>query len=119
MNVSFLLCLAVNKGKVIKFTGCSTLVFKAVTKSGTGTWDVVGRGDVGQGDVGTRGSGDVGTRGLQNSETRCWRNSSKAGGLKRRGQPWRTILVSKSFLVNPVEHRAENNGRSPDNVRPD
>ena len=34
----------------------------------------------------------------------CWRNSSNAGSLKRRGQPWRAILVSKSFLVNPVEH---------------
>ena len=53
----------------------------AVTKRGTGTWDVgrgtwdVGRGDVGTWDAGTRGLGDVGTwgrgtRGLRNSETR-------------------------------------------------
>ena len=36
---------------------------KAVTKSGTGTWDF-GRGDSGTWDVETRGRGDVGTRGL-------------------------------------------------------
>ena len=39
------------------------LFLLAVTKSGTGTWDV-GRGDAGKwglGDVGTRGRGDVGT----------------------------------------------------------
>ena len=38
---------------------------KAVTKSGTGTWDV-GRGDVGtwgRRDAGTRRRGDAGTRG--------------------------------------------------------
>ena len=58
MNVSFLLCLAVNKGKVINFTGCSTLVFKAVTKSGTGTWDM-GRGTRGHGDARTSELGDA------------------------------------------------------------
>ena len=43
----------------------------AVTKSGTGTWDL-GRGDSGtwgRGDVGTWGLGDVGTRGLGDSGT--------------------------------------------------
>ena len=43
----------------------------AVTKSGTGTWDL-GRGDVGTrglGDVGTRGLGDVGTWGRGDSGT--------------------------------------------------
>ena len=44
---------------------------KAVTKSGTGTWDV------GQEDVGTWGRGDVGTRGLRNSETRGIRGRDK------------------------------------------
>ena len=34
----------------------------AVTKCGTGTWDV-GRGTWGRGDLGTWGRGDVGTRG--------------------------------------------------------
>ena len=52
----------------------------AVTKSGTGTWDVGlgklgtrGLGDAGtrgRGDSGTRGRGDVGTRGLEDSGTR-------------------------------------------------
>ena len=44
---------------------------KAVTKSGTGTWDL-GRGDSGTwglGDVGTRGRGDVGTWGRADSGT--------------------------------------------------
>ena len=51
----------------------------AVTKSGTGTWDLGlgdsgtwGRGDVGtwgRGDVGTRGRGEVGTRGLRDVGT--------------------------------------------------
>ena len=44
----------------------------AVTKSGTGTWDL-GRGDVGtrgRGDAGTRGRGDVGTWGRGDSGTR-------------------------------------------------
>ena len=44
----------------------------AVTKSGTGTWDL-GRGDSGtwgRGDVGTWGLGDVGTRGLGDVGTR-------------------------------------------------
>ena len=36
----------------------------AVTKSGTGTWDL------GRGDSGTRGRGDVGTRGRQDAGTR-------------------------------------------------
>ena len=43
---------------------------RAVTKSGTGTWDLgredsgtSGRGTRGRGDAGTRGRGDVGTRG--------------------------------------------------------
>ena len=36
--------------------------FAAVTKSGTGTWDL-GREDLGTGDAGTLGRGDVGTRG--------------------------------------------------------
>ena len=34
MNVSFLLCLAVNKGKVINFTGCSTLLSTLPPKKG-------------------------------------------------------------------------------------
>ena len=44
----------------------------AVTKRGTGTWDV-GRGDSGtwgRGDSGTRGLGDSGTRGRGDSGTR-------------------------------------------------
>ena len=44
---------------------------EAVTKSGTGTWDL-GRGDSGTwgcGDVGTRGRGDVGTWGRGDSGT--------------------------------------------------
>ena len=46
----------------------------AVTKSGTGSWDVGrgmrGRGDVGRGDLGTRGRGDLGTRGRGDAGTR-------------------------------------------------
>ena len=41
----------------------------AVTKSGTGTWDV-GRRDVGKWDLGTRGRGDAGTRGRGDAGTR-------------------------------------------------
>ena len=55
----------------------------AVTKSGTGTWDL-GRGDVGTwglGDVGTRGRGDVGTRGLGDVGTRGRVNSGMWGRI--------------------------------------
>ena len=41
----------------------------AVTKSGTGTWDL-GREDLGTGDAGTRGRGDAGTRGRGDAGTR-------------------------------------------------
>ena len=42
----------------------TTIVATAVTKSGTGTWDL------GSGDSGTWGRGDVGTRGRQDAGTR-------------------------------------------------
>ena len=63
----------------------------AVTKSGTGTWDL-GRGDSGTwgpGDVGTRGRGDLGTWGLGDSGTRGRGDSGTRGlgdsGTRGRG----------------------------------
>ncbi|XP_067050903.1 uncharacterized protein [Acropora muricata] len=41
----------------------------------------------------------------------CWRNSSNAGGLKRRGQPWRTFLVS---MFGNFQFETEGNKTLPD-----
>ena len=77
----------------------------AVTKSGTGTWDL-GRGDSGtwgRGDVGTWGLGDSGTRGLGDSGTR-------GVGTRGRGDSgtWgRGDTFSKYRISEMGQHRQE------------
>ena len=77
--------MSVTHQKLSPFGTLNRSMLGAITKSGTGTWDV-GRGDArtwvrgdsgtrGLGDSGARGRGDSGTRGrgtrgLRNSETR-------------------------------------------------
>ena len=69
----------------------------AVTKSGTGTWDL-GRGDPETEDLGTRGLGDVGTWGRGDVETRGRVNS----GMWGRGDTF-----SKYRISEMGQHRQE------------
>ena len=91
-------------------------LFVAVTKSGTGTWDL-GRGDSGTwglGDVGTWGRGDVGTRGNGEAGTRgrgdvgTWgRGDSGTWGRGDSGTWGRGDTFSKYRISEMGQHRQE------------
>ena len=90
--------------QVVQFLLC----LWAVTKSGTGTWDL-GRGDSGtwgRGDVGTRGRGDAGTRGRGDSGTRgrgdsgTWGRGDAATHFRSiEFQKWDNIAKKVELLV--------------------
>ena len=109
---------AKSRGTILHNTDVTTL--RAVTKSGTGTWDLgredsgtpgrgtrghgdLGRGDVGLGDAGTRGRGDSGTwdsgtwgRG----DVGTWDAGTWGRGTRGRGDVGREDVINKKqFLL--------------------
>ena len=82
-------------------------VFPAVTKSGTGTWDLgredsgtSGRGTRGRGDVGTWGRGDAGTRGRGDAGT--WDSGTPGTpgrGTRGRGAYGLEDVINKQHLI--------------------
>ena len=83
----------------------ATTHLSAVTKSGTGTWDVgredVGTWDLARGGVGTWGRGDLGTWGLGDVETR---GREDFGTRRRAGIRGRDKQIAPDFCAELVKY---------------